>query len=93
MNNKNLIKRGLQVAPLLFPYEVNIVLIDFIPMLLTSGIFLIQIVNKNMYLKLIFIVKILLKCVFPKVEFLKFKTDSDIHYPSERGEINVTTLD
>ena len=35
-----------------------------------------------------FTVKILLKCVFPKVVFLKFKTDSDIHYPSERGEIN-----
>ena len=37
---------------------------------------------------------------FPKVKFLKFKTDSDIHYPSAQGEINcvdiskdVTTLD
>ena len=45
-------------------------------------------------------VNILLKCIFPKVEFLKFKTTSDIHYPSERGEINcvdiskdVTTLE
>ena len=38
-------------APLLFLYELSIVvLIDFIAMLLTPGIFLIQIVNTNMYL-------------------------------------------
>ena len=36
---------------LLFLYEVSIVvLIDFIAILLTSGIFLIQMVNTNMYL-------------------------------------------
>ena len=38
-------------GPLLFLYEVSIVvLIDFIAILLTPGIFLIQIVNANMYL-------------------------------------------
>ena len=54
MNNKNFRKRGLQGAPLLFLYEVSIVvLIDFIAILLTPGIFLIQIVdtnNTNVYL-------------------------------------------
>ena len=46
MNNQNFTKRGPQ--GLLFLYEVSIVvLIDFIRMFLTSGIFLIQIVNKN----------------------------------------------
>ena len=67
-----------------------VVLIDFIAILVTPGIFLIQIVNTNntnMYL-IHFHSKILLQCIFIKVEFLKFKTDSDIHYPSERGEIN-----
>ena len=48
MNNKNFRKRGLQVAPLLFLYEVSIVArIDFIAILITPGIFLIQIVNTN----------------------------------------------
>ena len=44
-------KRGPQDAPLLFLYEVSIVvLIDFIAILLTPGIFLIQIINTNVYL-------------------------------------------
>ena len=48
MNNKNFRKRGPQETPLLFLYEVSIVvLIDFIAILLTPGIFLIQIVNTN----------------------------------------------
>ena len=51
MNTKNLKKIGCKGAPLLFLYEVSIVaLIDFIALLLTPGIFLIQIVNTNMYL-------------------------------------------
>ena len=53
INNKNLRKGG-PGAPLLLLYEVSVVvLIDFIAILLTPGIFLIQIVNtndKNMYL-------------------------------------------
>ena len=45
MNNKKIRKRGPQGAQLLFLYEVSIaVLIDFIAILLTAGIFLIQIV-------------------------------------------------
>ena len=41
-------KRGPRGAPLLFLYEVSIVvIIDFIAILLTPGIFLIQIVNTN----------------------------------------------
>ena len=41
-------KGGLRGAPLLFLYEVSIVvLIDFIAILLTPGILLIQIVNTN----------------------------------------------
>ena len=48
MNNKYFTKRGLQGAPLLFLYEVSIVvLINFIAILLTPVIFLIQIVNTN----------------------------------------------
>ena len=48
MNNKNFRKRGPQGGPLLFLYKVSIVvLIDFIAILLTPGIFLIQIVNAN----------------------------------------------
>ena len=51
MNNKKNHEKGGQGAPLLFLYEVSIVvLIDFIVILLTPGIFLIQIVNTNMYL-------------------------------------------
>ena len=48
MNNKKNTKRGPQGALLLFLYEVSIVvLIDFIAILLTPVIFLIQIVNTN----------------------------------------------
>ena len=48
INNKKITKRGPQGAPLLFLYEVSIVvLIDFIAILRTPGIFLIQIVNTN----------------------------------------------
>ena len=51
MNNKNFMKRGPQGASLLFLYKVSsVVLIDFIAILLPPGIFLIQIVNTNMYL-------------------------------------------
>ena len=46
MNNKNFMKRGPQGAQLLVLYKVSIViLIDFIAILLTPGIFLIQIVK------------------------------------------------
>ena len=48
MNNKNFTKRGPWGAPILFLYEVSIVvLIDFIAILLTPGISLIQIGNTN----------------------------------------------
>ena len=48
MNNKKFKKRGTQGAPVLFLYDVSIVvLIDFTAMLITPGIFLIQIVNTN----------------------------------------------
>ena len=51
MNNENFTQRGPQGAPLLFLSEVSIVvLIDFIAILLTPGIFFIQIVNTNMYI-------------------------------------------
>ena len=65
MNNKNVMKRGPLGAPLLFLYEVSIVvLIDFIAIVLTPGIFLMLIC-----ILFIFIVKIILKCIFPKVGF------------------------
>ena len=52
--------------------EVSIVvLIDFIAILLTPGIVLIQIVNTNMYL-IHFHSKNIIKMCFPKVGFLKF---------------------
>ena len=70
-------KRGVQGAPFLFLYEVNIVVLsNFIAILLTPGIFLIQIVNTNntnMYL-IHFHSKIIIKMCFPKVGFLKFQT-------------------
>ena len=48
MNNKNFTKRGPKGAPLPFFYEASmVVLIDFIEILLTPGIFLIQIININ----------------------------------------------
>ena len=56
--------------PLLFLYELSIdILIDFIAILLTPGIFLIQIVNTNMYL-IHFHSKNIIKMHFSKVEFL-----------------------
>ena len=68
-NNKNFTKRGPQGAPLLFLYEVSIVvLIDFIAIILTPGIFLIKkfnINNTNMYL-IHFHSKIIIKMRFPK---------------------------
>ena len=68
MNNKNLTKRGAQAARLLFLYEVSIVLIDFIAMLITPGIFLMQIVTTKMYL-IHFYCKNKIKCIFSKVGF------------------------
>ena len=50
-----------------------VVLIDFMAILLTPGIFLLQIVNKNMYL-IHFHSKNIIKMHFPKVVFLKFQT-------------------
>ena len=72
MNNKNFRQRGPERGPPLFFHEVNIVvLIDFIAMLLTPGIFLIQIVNTNntnMYLIHLF-KKILLNVFSQKLCF------------------------
>ena len=51
MNNKKIMKMWPQGATLLFLYEVSIVvLIDFMAILLTPAIFLIQIDNTNVYL-------------------------------------------
>ena len=48
MNDKNFAKRGPKGAPLTFLYKASmVVLIDFIAILLTPGIFLIQIINLN----------------------------------------------
>ena len=66
MDNKNFTKRGPQGGLLLFLYEVSIlVLIDFIAILLTPGIFLIKIVYTNMYL-IQFHSKNIIKMSFPK---------------------------
>ena len=53
-------------------YEVSIVLIDFIAILLSPGIFLIQIVNTNMYL-IYFYSKNNVKICFPKSWVLLFQ--------------------
>ena len=67
MNNKKKNEKGDLGAPLLFLYEVSIVVqIDFIAILLTPGIFLIQIVNTNMYLNSFL--------RFPQSFFLKFQS-------------------
>ena len=75
---KNFRKRGPQGAPLLFLYEVSVVvLIGFIAILLTKGIFLIQIVNTNntnVYL-IHFHSKNNIKMHFPKSWVLKFQTN------------------
>ena len=66
MNNKNFTKRGPWRALLPFLYEVGlVVLIGFTAILLTPGIFLIQIVNINMYL-IYFSSKNNIKMHFPK---------------------------
>ena len=83
MNNKKFTKRGPQGAPLLFLYEVSVVvLIDFIAILLTPGIILIQIVNtNNTNMNLIrFHSKNIIKMRFAKSLVLKFKIASGIHY-------------
>ena len=73
MNNKKFMKRGPQGEQLLFLYEVSIVvLIDFIAILLTPGIFLIQIVNTNMHL-IHFYSKNNIKMHIPKSWVLKFQ--------------------
>ena len=65
-NDTNFKKRWPQGAQLLFLYEVSIVVrIDFIAILLTPGIFLVQIVNTNMYL-IHFHSKNIIKMRFPK---------------------------
>ena len=68
MNNKNFTKRGPKGAPLPFLYGASmVVLIDFIAILLTPGIFLIQIINinnKNMYVIRIYS-KNMMKIHFP----------------------------
>ena len=81
INNKKFTK------PLLFLYELSIVvLIDFMAILLTPGIFLIQIVNRNMYLNHSYIKNN--KMHFPKVEFLKFQNCFRHSFPSQCSEIN-----
>ena len=68
MNNKNFTKRGPKGAPLPFLYQASmVVLIDFIAILLTPGIFLIQIINinnTNMYVIRIYS-KNMMKIQFP----------------------------
>ena len=73
-------KRGPQGALLLFLYEVSIVvLIDFIVILIISGIFLIQIVNTNMYL-IHFYSKNNIKMQLPKHLVIKLQFILLIHY-------------
>ena len=77
MNNKKLRKWAQGPISIslgsLFLYELSIVvLIDFIAILLTPGIFLIQIVDRNMYLIHFYIINNI-KMHFSKVEFLKFQ--------------------
>ena len=73
MNNKKITKRGPQGAQLLFLYEVSIiVIIDSIAILLTPGIFLIRIVNRNMYL-IQFYSKNNIQMNIPKRWVLKFQ--------------------
>ena len=54
MNNKNILRTGgRKGVGLLFLYQVSmVVLIDFMAILITPGIFVIQIVNTNMYFNL-----------------------------------------
>ena len=67
-------KRGPQGAQLLFLDEVSIVvLIDFIAILLTPGIILIEIVNTNLYLINFHSINNI-KMRFPKIWVLKVQT-------------------
>ena len=76
-----------QRAMLLFLYELSIVvLVDFIAILLTPGIFLIQIVITNMYL-IHFYCKNNIKMHFPKSWVFKFQSLL-IHYTSQCDKIN-----
>ena len=71
MNNKKKSRKGGPRA--LFLYKVSIVvLIDFIAILLTPGIFLIQIVNTYMYL-IHFFIKNNIKMHIPNSYVLKFQ--------------------
>ena len=73
MYNNKITKRCPKGDQLLFLYELSIVvLIDFIAILLTPGIFLIQIIDRNMYLT-DFYIKNNIKMHFSKVEFFKFQ--------------------
>ena len=77
MNNKNFTKKGPWGlgAPLLFLYEVSIVVpIDFVAMLLTPGIFLIQIVNTNNTNAYLIHSKNIIKMHFPKSWVFKVQT-------------------
>ena len=95
MNNNFFRKIGPQGAPLLFLYEVSIVvLIDFIAILVTPGIFLIQIVNTNntnMYL-IHFHSKNNIKMCFPQNWGFSFRPTTSIHYSSECCEINCVDI-
>ena len=67
MNNKNFTKGGPRDPALIYKVSL-VVLIDFIAILLTPGIFLIQIVNTNMYL-IHFHTNNIIKMCFSKVGF------------------------
>ena len=96
VNNKKFTKRVPQGAMLLFLYKVSIVvLINFIAILLTPGIFLIQIVNTNnanVYL-IHFHSKNNIQMHFPKVGFLKFQTNLNhsFFFISERKQKHHST--
>ena len=95
MNNKKIMKRWILGAPLIFLYEVSIVvLIDFIAILVTPGIFLIQIVNtNNTNMNLIhFHSKNNIRMPFPESWVFSFKPTTGIHYQSQRGEINCVDI-
>ena len=70
MNSKKFMKRG--THPALISLRSKVVLIDFIAILITPDIFLIQIVNTNMYLIHIYSKKNI-KMHFPKSWVLKFQ--------------------
>ena len=97
MKNKNFTERRQRDIFLLnlFLYERSIVgLIDFITILLTPGIFLIQIVNtNNTNVHLIhFHSKINIQMHFPKSWVFKDSNQSINHYPSRCGEIKCVDI-